>query len=367
MVDIAVLLQDMVDRQASDLFLKVGQNPCLRVDGTIIPLNYDELSPEDVESVAVELMSESQAKAFVSTPEMDLSMGVQGLGRFRVNVYRQRGSVAMVFRHVTSPPTSFEELNLPPTIETLASLARGMVLVTGTTGSGKSTTLAAMINHINENRACHVVTIEDPIEFLHADRRSLISQREVGFDTDDFREALKRVLRQSPDVILIGEMRDVETIQTAVAAAETGHLVMSTLHTIDAVQTIERIINYFPAYLHQQIRMELSICLKGVICQRLLPRATGRGRVPAVELMVATPTVRKLLFEGRTLELPEHMAAGREDGMMTFNQSLFHLYDENLVERDVAMAYATSPDELRLMMQGVEIGSGSLANYMERE
>jgi twitching motility protein PilT len=364
MIRIEDLLNEMVEKRASDMFLKAGQRPCLRIDGEIMAMDFSELEVETVESIVLEIMSDEQAKQFSVNPEMDLSIGVRGLGRFRINVYRQRNSVAAVFRFVTAPPTSFSSLNLPDKVEELAELTRGMVLVTGTTGSGKSTTLAAMIHHINERRRCHIVTIEDPIEFIHGDRKAIISQREVGFDTNDFREALKRVMRQSPDVILIGEMRDVETIQTAVAAAETGHLVLSTLHTIDAVQTVERIINYFPAYLHQQIRMELSLCLKGVICQRLLPMASGTGRLPAVELMISTPLIRKLLFEGRTTELPQHIAAGREEGMQTFNQALAAMYQSKKVSKDDAMSFATSPDELRLMLEGVLSGSASAAgNY----
>jgi len=364
MARIEDFLGSMVDNQASDLFLKVGQRPCLRIDGVITPTNYDTLDYQALDAIAVQLMSEAQGRQFATSPELDLSIEFERLGRFRVNVHRQRGSVGMVFRRITKPPTSFEELNLPPVIIQLAETRRGMVLVTGTTGSGKSTTLAAIINHINERRRCHVVTIEDPIEFVHDDHLAIITQREVGFDTSDFREALKRVMRQSPDVILIGEMRDVETIQTAVAASEMGHLVLSTLHTINATQTVERIINYFPAYLHQQIRMELGLCLKGVICLRLLPRARERGRIPGVEVMLATPTIRKMLYEGRTIELPEAIAAGAAEGMQTFNQALMRLYEEKKITREDALENATSPDELRLMMEGVRSGSQSANEFV---
>lgn len=350
------LLQTQVEMGASDLFLKAGQRPCMRQDGHIVMLESSELTDDDTFKIAHELMSEEQAESFRLNPEMDLAIGLRGVGRFRVNVMRQRGSVALVFRSISNPSFGFQDLHLPTAVQQLSDKHRGMVLVTGTTGSGKSTTLAAMINHINHTRRCHVVTVEDPIEFIHQDEAALISQREVGFDTKNFSEALKHVLRQSPDVILIGEMRDLETISTAIAAAETGHLVMSTLHTIDAVQTVERIINYFPAYLHPQIRMELSLCLQGIICQRLLPLATGKGRIPAVEIMITTPIIKKLLHEGKTIELPQHIEAGGHFGMQTFNQSLLGLYKTRKVKLEDALAYATSPDEFRLMTEGIATG-----------
>lgn len=350
------LMIDMVEKGSSDLFLKAGSPPNCRVDGEIVSLDYGMLTPQDTDEFARGIMTDRQWEQFDEVPEMDLAVGVQGLGRFRVNCFRQRGSVGMVFRHVSNPNFSFEELHLPPAVKDLSEKHRGMVLVTGMTGSGKSTSLAAMINHINHTRRCHIVTVEDPIEFLHADDRSIINQREVGFDTKNFRDALKYVLRQSPDVILVGEMRDLETIQTAISAAETGHLVFSTLHTTDAVQTIERIINYFPAYLHNQIRMELSLSLNGVICQRLLPKI-GKGRVPAIEIMVATPMIKKLLMEGRTLEIADHIADGEFYGMQTFNQSLLGLVHAGLIEKEVAYGFASSPDELRMALEGV--GSGT--------
>ena len=350
------LLQDMVEHNASDLFLKAGQRPCMRVDGEIIMTDYSEMTMDETHSIALQLMTEEQAEFFGQTSEMDLAVGVRGVGRFRVNVFRQRGSTGLVFRYVSNPSFSFEELNLPPAVRELAEKRRGMALVTGTTGSGKSTTLAAMIHHINQTRKCHIVTVEDPIEFLHQDELAIINQREVGFDTKSFNEALKHVLRQSPDVILIGEMRDLETISTSIAAAETGHLVLSTLHTIDAVQTVERIINYFPAYMHPQIRLELSLSLNGVISQRLLPLASGRGRIPAVEIMMATSTIRKLLHEGKTLELPQHIEGGHHSGMQTFNQSLLQLYRTKRIKMEDALLYATSADEFRLMADGIASG-----------
>ena len=350
------LLTEMVEKKASDIFLKPGQKPCLRVDNQIVPLDYPELNTEDTKRLAYMLMNEAQAKFFETNPEMDLAYGIKGVGRFRVNIYRQRGSIAMVMRAILTPELSFEDLNLPIVIKTMTEKRRGLILVTGTTGCGKSTTLATMINHINNVRKCHIVTIEDPIEYLHQDNVAIISQREVGFDTRSFHDALRQVLRQSPDVILIGEMRDLETIKTAIQAAETGHLVLSTLHTVDAVQTVERIINYFPAYLHQQIRMELALCLIGVISQRLLPRSEGLGRIPAVEIMINTPTIKKLIHEGRTLELSQHIEQGGHVGMQTFNQSLLNLYKKRLITYEDAILNATSPDEFRLMAEGITSG-----------
>jgi twitching motility protein PilT len=359
MIKLEDLLMEMVERGASDLFLKAGGAPYTRVDGQIQPLDYEEMSPNETEQVANQIMSEPQWRRFQDVPEMDLALGMSGIGRFRVNCFRQRGTVGIVFRHISNPDFSFGALNLPPAVERLANMKRGLILVTGMTGAGKSTTLAAIINHINQSRKAHIVTVEDPIEFLHQDMMSIISQREVGFDTKSFRDALKHVLRQSPDVILIGEMRDLETMQTAISAAETGHLVLSTLHTTDAVQTVERIINYFPAYLHPQVRLDLSLCMNGVISQRLLPHKSGTGRVPAAEILISTPVIKKLLHEGRTLEMVEHMREGEHVGMQTFNQSLMMLIKANLVAYGDALMYASSPDELRLVHEG--LGSGSAA------
>ncbi len=350
------LLVEMVERDSSDLFLKAGVAPHIRVDGRIHMMDYGPLTLEETQDIAYGMMTEDQIERFEKIPEMDLALGVRGVGRFRVNLFRQRGTVAMVFRHVKSPTFSFRELHLPQSVQGLAEKNRGLVLVTGTTGSGKSTTLAAMINHINTNRKCHIVTVEDPIEFLHQDKEAIISQREVGFDTKNFGDALRHVLRQAPDVILIGEMRDLETVQTAIAAAETGHLVLSTLHTIDAVQTVERIINFFPAYLHDQIRMEMALGLQGVVSMRLLPRSGGNGRVPACEVLIGTPMVKKLLNEGKTMELLPVIEEGEHWGMQSFNQALFTLIQEKLVDNDTAMAYATSPEELRLMVEGITSG-----------
>lgn len=358
------LLAEMVERGASDLFLKAGVPPHQRVDGKIQAMDYGDLTVEEVQDIAYGMMTEDQIERFEKVPEMDLALGVRGVGRFRVNLFRQRGSIAMVFRHIRTPNFNFKDLMLPDAVRMLAERNRGLVLVTGTTGSGKSTTLAAMINHINSFRKCHIVTIEDPIEFLHMDKEAIISQREVGFDTKTFGDALRHVLRQAPDVILIGEMRDLETVQTSIAAAETGHLVLSTLHTIDTVQTVERIINFFPAYLHSQIRMEMALGLQGVISQRLLPKRKGNGRVPACEILVATPLIKKLLNEGKTMELLPSVEDGGHWGMQSFNQALYKLIKSEAVTYESAMTYATSPEELRLMVEGITTGTNSVASKM---
>jgi twitching motility protein PilT len=353
---IDTLLTEMCGKRSSDLFLKAGMKPSLRIDGLVHQLEQPNSTPDEMRDMAYELMNEEQQARFEEKNEMDLAIAAEGLGRFRVNIYKQRGTIGMVLRHIPAPDFNFEKLNLPPAVKALSERRRGLVLVTGTTGSGKSTSLAAMIHHINQSRKCHIITIEDPIEFLHRDNLSIISQREVGIDTDSFSDGLRHILRQSPDVILIGEMRDLETIQTAIAAAETGHLVFSTLHTTDAVQTVERIINYFPGYLQHQIRMELSLTLQGVISQRLLPIMTGKGRVPATEILVVTPIIKKLLYEGKTLELKTYIAEGSHIGMMTFDQSLLNLYNQKLITIEEAMSHASSPDEFRLAAEGISSG-----------
>lgn len=353
------VFSEMVAKGASDIYFKFASPPIFRIDGDLVNANYPALGDSDLIAIAKVVMSKEQWNYFVNSYEMDLAYTIDEQGRFRINAFKQKGHIGMVVRAVQWQNMSFERLMLPPVVRKLAELPRGLILVTGTTGSGKSTTLAAMINHINKTRRCHIVTVEDPIEFLYNDDKAVINQREVGFDTLSFSDALKHVLRQAPDVILIGEMRDLETISTSVSAAETGHLVLSTLHTIDAVQTIERIINYFPSYLHNQIRLELSLCLRGVICQRLIPRKDKKGRVPAVEIMVNSPTVKKLLLEGRTVEIPQVIEKGQNYGMQTFNQSIYELYKKGIISLDDAMQYATNPEELRLMVSGIQTGTGS--------
>jgi twitching motility protein PilT len=367
MINLNALLKTMCDKQASDLFLKAGIPPSLRVDGLIQVMEHEPLTPDLVYETAYGIMSEAQRLVFEQEHEMDMALGVRSLGRFRVNIYKQRGSLAMVLRHIPRPDFDFIELGLPPAVKALSERRRGLALVTGTTGSGKSTTLAAMIRHINTTRYCHIITIEDPIEFLHDDHFAIISQREVGIDTQSFLAGLKRILRQSPDVILIGEMRDLETIQTAIASAETGHLVFSTLHTTDATQTVERIINYFPGYLQQQIRMELALTLQGVISQRLLPRSDGQGRVAAAEIMIVTSTIKKLLYEGKTLEIKDFIADGGMVGMMTFDQCLYDLWAKGLITQAEALNASTSPDELNMRFEGVTSGvkRGDMTDFIE--
>ena len=357
MLQIQNLLKRMRAEGASDLFLRSGTPPSLRVDGAVRTLEEPALPSDKVRSIAHELMHEGQLARFNATQEMDLSIQVEDAGRFRVNVYCERGNVGLVLRYVPPPGLGFEELNLPPAVQMLASRRRGLALVTGTTGSGKSTTLAAMVNYINQTRQCHIVTIEDPIEFVHADSAAIVSQREVGLDTQTFSAALRHVLRQDPDVIMIGEMRDLETIQTAIASAETGHLVLSTLHTTDAVQPVERIINYFPNHLQQQIRLELALTLQGVVSMRLLPMVQGRGRVPATEVLIATAIIKKLIHEGNTTELRGYIADGVQFGMMTFDQSLLRLYQEKKIDLAEALAHANSPDEFRQAASGITTGT----------
>jgi twitching motility protein PilT len=355
------LLKQMALSNASDIYIKVGRPPILRVDGKPLPMELPDVTPEIVDQILNQIMTKDQKDHFNQVMEADLAYSLAGIGRFRINVFRQRGYTGIVMRLVKRPIFSFEELNLPPVIRELAELPRGLILVTGTTGSGKSTTLAAMLNHINNIRRCHVVTIEDPIEFVHEDNMSVFNQREVSIDTESFVEALRHVVRQAPDVIMIGEMRDLETIQTAISAAETGHLVLSTLHTIDATTTMERIINYFPSYLHSQIRMELAICLKGIVSMRLLPRASSIGRVPAMEILINTPSVRKLIMEGKTTSIGKYMEEGHHFGMQTFNMALVKLYQQKMITYEDALMASGNPDEFKLAIQGITSGVRSKA------
>ena len=351
------LLHEAVRREASDVHIKVGSPPYVRVDGILEPLrDLPDVSPADTERVAFAIMPKARADEFIECQEADFAHTVSGLGRFRVNVFRQRGSVGMVLRRVLPGIPSFESLGLPPVVRRLAEEPRGLVLVTGPTGSGKTTTLAAMIDHINETMSKHIVTIEDPIEVLHPDKRSIVNQREIGTDTEDFHAALKRVLRQDPDVILIGEMRDPETVWAALSAAETGHLVFATLHTMSATETISRIIDFFPPYQQQQVRMSLAGSLRGIVSQRLVQRADGRGRVPAMEVLVATGRVfDKIPDPSATHELEELIAEGEYYGMQTFDQSLLSLYEQGSVSRRDALSTSTNSHDLRLKMDAVDL------------
>ena len=355
--DLHELLTLAHERRASDLHLKVGVPPVLRIDHQLVPVQErPRLTQADLETTVRLVTTEPQRQQFAQRRELDLGYGVTGLGRFRANLFQQRGTLAIAFRVIPVQIPTFDELYLPPVIATLAMEPRGMVLVTGTAGSGKSTTLAAMIEHMNNNRAGHILTIEDPIEFLHHDKRCMVNQREVGIDTGSFAEALRSALRQDPDVILVGEMRDFDTVNTAIIAAETGHLVMSTLHTIDAAETVNRIIAIFPPYQQGQIRLQLASLLRGVISMRLIPRADGKGRVPAVEVMVATATIRECIANpDKTGKISEVIAAGTSEyGMQTFDQSLMSLYQRGLVSYEEALQWSSNPNDFALKVRGIE-------------
>ncbi len=350
------LLKIAVERGASDLHLKVGCHPVIRVHGTLVPLvDAPRLEQADTEAMAAAIMAPTQRQKFQEQQELDLAYSVPGLGRFRCNVFLQRNTVGLVLRVIPTRIRSIDELGLPPVLKRIALEERGLVLVTGTTGSGKSTTLAAMIDHINQHRAAHVMTIEDPIEYLHRDRRAIVNQREVNVDTRSFAYALRSALRQDPDVILVGEMRDYETIETALIAAETGHLVFSTLHTLDATETINRIIAVFPPHQQRQVRLQLASVLKAVISQRLVPRADGTGRAAAVEVMVTTPFIRDCIVDKeKTHLIPSAIAAGTTQyGMQTFDQAIFSLYQQGIVSYEEALRWVSNVDEFKLKVQGI--------------
>jgi len=353
MIDIKALLSDMVLRKASDLHLKVGGVPVFRIDSRLAATDYEPLTPEDIEKVASDIMSAYHREGFQSHNEVDFAYEAEGLGRFRTNIFRQRGFVGIVMRMVKLDIPSFEELGLPAILKKIALSERGIVLATGTTSCGKSTTIAAMVDYINQNKKVHILSVEDPIEFLHRDKKSIINQREVGIDTESFHAALKRVMRQDPDVIVIGEMRDSESFMAALAAADTGHVVFSTLHTTDTAQAVGRILEFFPLEERDQIRQQLSATLRAVVCQRLVPKASGEGVTPAVEIMTNSLTVKKLIHENKLLKLSAAVETGGEDGMQTFNQSLLELYNRKSITREDALAYATNPDALKMNMQGI--------------
>ncbi|MEW6097465.1 MAG: type IV pilus twitching motility protein PilT [bacterium] len=367
-------LRKMMTEKASDMYLKVGSPPVLRINGSLTYMMGDNnvevlprLSPAETSELAYSLMDESQKRKFEELSELDLAYSASGIGRFRCNIFRQRNTIALVFRMIPFEIPGFEELYLPEVIRDLASIPRGLIVVTGATGSGKSTTLAAMIDHINSTRRAHILTVEDPIEFLHRDRESIIEQREVEMDTTSFAEALKHIVRQNPDVIMIGEMRDIESLSACLSAAETGHLVLTTMHTIDAPQTIERIVNFFPPYQHNQVRIQLSLVLRGVISMRLLPRADGTGRVPAVEILTVTPLVRKLIEEGKTAQMSSAVTAGRFYGMQSFNQSLVNLYQNGLVTFEDALDASSNPEEFRLNVRGIYAGGTEVYEFKQEE
>jgi twitching motility protein PilT len=350
------LLKIAVDHGASDLHIKVGSYPMMRVRGQLAAASEDKrLDHEDVVAISAAVMSTAQRQKFKEAQEVDLAYSVPGLGRFRCNIFQQRGTVGLVLRVIPMQIRTIDELGLPHVLEKIAGEERGLVLVTGTTGSGKSTTLAAMIDHVNRTRTAHVMTVEDPIEFLHRDQLSLINQREVSVDTRSFAQALRSALRQDPDVILVGEMRDFETIETALLAAETGHLVFSTLHTLDATETINRIIAVFPPHQQKQVRLQLASVLRAVVSQRLIPRLDGRGRAPAVEVMISTPFIRDCVVDKeKTHLIPGAIGAGTSQyGMQTFDQSIFGLFQRQLVSYEEALRWASNVDEFKLKVQGI--------------
>jgi twitching motility protein PilT len=363
------LLRMAVERKASDLHLKVGNHPYLRIDGTLGAISdLPRVSPEDMLSMAFSMMTNRQKQKFKETAELDMAYAVAGLGRFRVNIFQQRGNVGMVLRVIPTKIQTIEELHLPKVLERICEEQRGLVLVTGPTGSGKSTTLAAMIDRINSSRADHIITIEDPIEFLHRDKKGFVNQREIEVDTASFPVALRAALRQDPDVILVGEMRDLETIQTALLAAETGHMVFSTLHTLDATETIQRIIAVFPPPEQKQIRLLLASTLKAVISQRLVRRSDGKGRVPAVEVLIATAYVRDCIINPeKTRMIHDAIATGTSQyGMQTFDQSIYDLYTNGLVTYEEALLRATNIDEFKLRVQGIRTTGDAAREDMER-
>lgn len=369
-VDLNDLLKIAVKGNASDIHLKAGLPPMFRIDGALVPLKEGRrLPPEEVSRLGFGMMNSFQTEKFKEYNEIDMAYGVPGVGRFRVNVFQQRGSVGIVFRVIPFKIASIQDLLLPKVIEKVALERRGLILVTGTTGSGKSTTLASMIDFINSRRTAHILTIEDPIEFLIRDKRCIVNQREVGVDTISFSQALRSALRQDPDVVLVGEMRDLETIETALLAAETGHLVMSTVHTLDATETINRVVAAFPPYQQKQIRMQLAAVLRGVISQRLVPRIDGRGRVPACEVLVSTGRIRELIEnEERTKEIHDAIQQGFTSyGMQTFDQSLLFLLNQKLITYEEALRQCTSPDDFALRVKGVSSSADTTWDDFEKE
>lgn len=350
------VLNAAVKEKASDVHLKAGLPPILRIYGTLAPVkNQGRLTPDDVAKIAMRLMNDHQKEVFKEAHQIDTSYSVPGLGRFRINIFQQRGATGIVFRVIPMLINSIDELNLPKVLEKVVGEARGLILVTGVTGSGKSTTIASMIDYINNHSTYNIITIEDPIEFLHRDKKSIINQRELGVDTRSFAEALRGALRQDPDIIMVGEMRDMETVEIALAAAETGHLVFSTLHTIDAMETVNRIVAVFPPYQQKQIRIQLAGVIKGIISQRLIPTKDGKGRVPAVEIMVSTARIRECIEDKeKTKEISDAIAKGHTTyGMQTFDQSIMELMNKGFITYEEALAQSSNPDDFALRVKGI--------------
>ncbi|QXM05992.1 type IV pilus twitching motility protein PilT [Crassaminicella indica] len=349
-MNILDLLKKAIEKKASDLHVTVGVPPVLRINGKLEKINEKALAPYDTIALVQELLTDQQIIELKEKGEIDLSFSYHGLGRFRVNIYKQRGSYGMALRTVALNIPTIDELGFPQILKELALKQRGLILVTGPTGSGKSTTLASMIDYINQEKSCHILTLEDPIEYLHKHNKSIVNQREIGNDSHSFSRALRAALRQDPDVILVGEMRDLETISIAITAAETGHLVLSTLHTIGAAKTIDRIIDIFPAHQQQQIRVQLSTVVEGIISQQLLERTDGQGRVAALEIMVATSAIRNLIREGKTHQLQTNIQTGSKFGMQTMDHAILDLYNKGLINKKTALTYAVDCDNLERFM-----------------
>jgi twitching motility protein PilT len=349
------MLVEMLNRKASDLHIRVGNRPHLRVNGQLEQIATDPVTIDLMDQIVSQILNEKQLERFNRKHEMDLALSVAKLGRFRINLFRQRGTSCVAIRAVNTQVPNFDDLCLPPVIKKLAHEQRGLIIITGTTGSGKSTTLAAMIEDMNSNRSCNILTVEDPIEYIYRDKSSIIGQREVGGDTDTFASALRHAFRQDPDVILIGEVRDLETMSIALTAADTGHLVLTTLHTLNVVETITRIVSFFPPHQHEQIRLLLGGTLKAIVCQRLLSRSDMPGRVPALEILINTGAIREcILNPEKTADIPEFMEQGNiQYGMQTFDQAIMSLYKQGMISFEEAMLQATNPDDFDLRVRGV--------------
>jgi len=353
-------LVKMADMNASDLFLRTGAPPVYRVNGEIIRTSLPSPDEETMKRYVSEVLSPLAAERFEASPDVDVAYTIEGRGRFRLSLFAHQGQLGLVARAIPLGNVDFNTLGLPSEVRDMADNRAGLILVVGPTGCGKSTTLAALVHHINATRKEHIVTIEDPIEFVHDELESLVHQRQVGYDTASFADALKHVVRQSPDAILIGEMRDQDTVETALAAALTGHLILSTLHTTNAVQSVDRMLHYFPPEARGQAQIDLASTLIGIVAMRLLPRADGRGRAPAAEILMGTPTARRLIAEGEFAELYDLMKRGRDSGMSTLNQSRVNLCKQGVVDEQVAVKYAPNPDEFRLNMEGMFTGVDSI-------
>lgn len=353
------MMQEMQNRRASDLHLRVGIRPIVRTDGKLVPIDDNIILHDDMDKILSQILNDEQKDRFLKKREMDLALSVSKMGRFRINLYKQRGTIGIAIRQVNTNVPGFDELNLPAVIKQIANNKRGLVIVTGTTGSGKSTTLASMVEYINNNRHDNILTVEDPIEYIYRDKKSIISQREVGGDTESFAAALKHAFRQDPDIILIGEVRDADTMSIALTAADTGHLVLTTLHTLNAVETISRIISFFPPHQQQQIRLLLAGTLKSIICQRLLPRCDGPGRVPAVEILVSTASIREAIIDPiKTIGILDYIEQGNiQYGMQSFDQSIMNLYRAGIISYEEAMAQCSNPDDFDLRVKGITSAS----------